>query len=173
MRRTSDDLPKPNKVVRLRKYHSENLIPMFRKAAKLRNEMLEEGFTDNGGAIHSAERILDVLGLHLKYPSLSHINNLRHYRGAKFSTKAWAAHKAGRRVMIEHVSPIRDFTRKAIDKIVQGKSSEQLKNFVSFVRKSYQLVLLTPGETRCLNKQNRSKMIGDRLGRAGIKMAKR
>ena len=45
------------------KYSPENLIPMFRKAASLRNEMKDSGFTDNGGGIHSAERILDILGL--------------------------------------------------------------------------------------------------------------
>jgi hypothetical protein len=33
---------------------------MFRKAAALRNEMIAAGFTDNGGAIHSAERILNI-----------------------------------------------------------------------------------------------------------------
>jgi len=43
-----------------RKYYSGNLIPMFRKAAALRNEMIAAGFTDNGGAIHSAERILNI-----------------------------------------------------------------------------------------------------------------
>lgn len=166
MRHRSADLPKPNNVGR-RKYQSENLIRMFRKAATLRNEMLAEGFTDNGGAIHSAERILNILGLHLKYPDLSHINNLRHYKGAEFSTKALAAHRAGGRVMIEHVSPIRDFTRKAI-KIAEGESDEQLKKFV---RNNYRLVLLTPAETLSLNKQNRSKMIKNRLVRAGIKMA--
>jgi len=62
---------------RSRKYHSGNLIPMFRLAATLRKQMLDAGFTDNGGAIHSAERILNILGLCLNYPDLSHINNLR------------------------------------------------------------------------------------------------
>jgi hypothetical protein len=44
-----------------RKYDAANLIPMFRLAARLRNEMKNAGFTDNGGAIHSAERILNIL----------------------------------------------------------------------------------------------------------------
>ena len=56
------------------KYRPEILIPMFRKAAKFRNDMLNAGFTDNGGAIHSAERILNILGQRLKYPELNHIN---------------------------------------------------------------------------------------------------
>ena len=36
------------------KYTPENLIPMFRKAAKFRDEMVELEFTDNGG--HSLRR---------------------------------------------------------------------------------------------------------------------
>lgn len=50
---------------------------MFRLAAELRRRMLDAGFSDNGGAIHSAERILNILGQRLCYPGLSHINNLR------------------------------------------------------------------------------------------------
>jgi hypothetical protein len=72
---------------------------MFRKAAKLRNEMLAEGFTDNGGAIHSAERILNLLGLRLNYPTLNHGNNLRLYPGAEFSIEALDVHKAGGKVL--------------------------------------------------------------------------
>lgn len=149
------------------KYESGNLIPMFRKAAKLRNEM-QEGFTDNGGAIHSAERILNLLGLHLKYSGMSHINNLRKSKGAEFSIEALAAHNAGKPVVIEHVSPIRDFTRKAID-MEHDATDEQLEEFV---KTNYQLVLLTPDEALRLNKQNRSKMTPDRLLSAGIKLAR-
>ena len=71
-------------------------------------------------------------------------------------------------MVIEHVSPIRDFTRKAIEKIDGGASNEQLEHFV---RTSYRLVLLTPDEALCLNKQNHSKMTTDRLGLAGIKLS--
>jgi len=142
---------------------------MFRKAAKLRNEMLEEGFTDNGGAIHSAERILNLLGLRLKYSDLSHMNNLRSWERAEFSIEALAAYKAGNTIVIEHVSPIRDFTRKAIEKIDDGASDEQLEDFVKI---NYRLVLLTPDEALRLNQQNRSKMMPDRLERAGIELAK-
>ena len=39
---------------RRRKDQLEILIALFRKAAALRNEMLEVGFTDNGGTINSA-----------------------------------------------------------------------------------------------------------------------
>jgi len=59
--------------------------------------MRAAGFTDNGGAIHSAERILNILGLCLVYPDLSHINNLRKYAKAEFSVKALAAYDRGER----------------------------------------------------------------------------
>jgi hypothetical protein len=157
----------PKKGVNPPKYTSGNLIKMFRKAARLRNEMLAEGFTDNGGAIHSAERIINLLGLRLNYPNLSHGNNLRLYPGAEFSIKALAVHKAGGKVLIEHVSPIRDFTRRAIVNLDEGASDEQLEEFV---RSHYRLVLLTPEETLHLNKHNRSRMVPDRLDLAGIKL---
>jgi hypothetical protein len=153
-------------IMQQRKYHSGNLIPMFRLAAKLCKEMRAADFTDNGGAIHSAERILNILGLCLVYPDLSHINNLRKYERAEFSVKARAAYDRGEKVLIEHVSPVRDFTRRAIDKIDELDDG----GFAKFVKRHFRLVLLTPEETVQLNRQNRSKMSSNRL--AGIKMAK-
>lgn len=143
-----------------RKYHAGNLIPMFRLAARLRNEMIAAGFTDNGGAIHSAERILNILGIMLKYPTLSHQNNLRKMDGALFSVEALAAHEKGSAVKIEHVSPIRDFTRKSIAEIDRGASDEEL---ATFVRANFELVLLTPEQALDLNKRNRSTMDRDRM----------
>jgi hypothetical protein len=154
-------------------YSENNLIPIFLKAAAFRNEMLDEGFSDNGGAIHSAERILDLLGLRLKYPGLSHTNNYKNYKNAEFSINARRAYKKGEKVLIEHVSPIRDFTRKAIALV--GKNSngnaDIEKKLIRFVKKNYRLVLLTPDETISLNKKNRSQMTDDRLQDAGIKIA--
>lgn len=152
------------------KYNPENLIPMFRKAASLRNEMIASGFTDNGGAIHSAERILDILGLCLNYPGLSHRNNLRNYPDAEFSPAALEAHERGERVVIEHVSPHRALTRGAIREIDNGAGDQE---FADFVRKYFHLVLLTPEETQRLNRINRSEMTQDRLGSAGISVVKR
>ena len=51
-----------------------------------------------GGAIHSGERILNILGLCLVYPGLSHINNLSKYEKAEFSLKARAADARGDKV---------------------------------------------------------------------------
>src|SRR5262245_10471344 len=98
------------------KYEPAKLISMFRLAAELRKQMQGVGFTDNGGAIHSAERILNILGLRLCYPALTHINNLRHQPNAPFSVEGLAAHRAGEKVLIEHVSPHRALTRLAIER---------------------------------------------------------
>lgn len=151
------------------KYEPAKLIAMFRLAATLRKQMLGAGFTDNGGAIHSAERILNILGLRLCYPGLSHINNLRHHPNAEFSTKARAAHKAGEKVLIEHVRPHRALTRLAIEQIEAGASDDV---FEAFVKESFQLALLTREETLHLNNMNRSKINPDRLKTAGIRLAK-
>lgn len=151
------------------KYEPAKLIAMFRLAAMLRKQMLESGFTDNGGAIHSAERILNILGLRLCYPGLSHINNLRDHPNAEFSTKARVAHKKGEKVLIEHVTPHRALTRLAIEKIEAGSNDAA---FSDFVKSYFQLVLLTPEETLHLNKLNRSKIDPDRLKNAGLKMVK-
>jgi len=157
-----------NAKPRPRKYQPENLIAMFRIAAELRNKMVETGFTDNGGAIHSAERILNILGMALNYPELTHINNLRLSKGATFSVEALELHNSGQKVLIEHVSPLRDLTRKAIEKIAQGVSDAQ---FRAFIRRHFKLVLLSPAETQRLNRQNRSKMHPHRLKQAEIELA--
>lgn len=151
------------------KYSEENLIPAFLKAADFRNEMLKLGFTDNGGAIHSAERILDILGQRIQYPSLSHINNYKYYEKTEFSIDAWNAYKRNEKIQIEHVSPIREFTRKAIE-IVTGSENgvNNREKLLFFIKENYRLVLLTPHETISLNKINRSKMTHQRLEEAKI-----
>ena len=55
-------------------YHVGNLIPALRLFIEARNEALKLGFTDNGGAIHSVERILDILSQRIVYPTHRHIN---------------------------------------------------------------------------------------------------
>jgi hypothetical protein len=150
------------------KYNPENLISMFRLAAELRERMVEAGFTDNGGAIHSAERILHLLGLRVCFPGLSHINNLRKHPNAPFSKAAQLAYQAGAKVLIEHVNPHRALTRLAIETIESGVDDA---GFVEFVRENYQLALLTEEETTRLNKKNRTKMEQNRLASVGITLA--
>jgi hypothetical protein len=93
---------------------------MFRKAAALRNDMILAGFTDNGGAIHSAERIMNILGMTLNYPALTHINNLRRSQYAIFSEEAWKISKTGGKVLIEHVAPMRALTQKQLGRLTKG-----------------------------------------------------
>jgi len=150
---------------KIRKYEPIKLIEMFRLAAALRNEMLKTGFTDNGGAIHSAERILNLLGPLLCYPGLTHINNLRNHPNAPFSEKALIAHRAGEKVLIEHVAPHRALTKLAIEKIDAGMKDDE---FILFVKANFQLALLSATETSHLNKINRSKLDPNRLKSAGI-----
>jgi hypothetical protein len=152
---------------RPKKYEPLKLVEMFRLAAKLRAQMIAGGFTDNGGAIHSAERILNILGLRLCYPQLSHINNLRQLPDAPFSEDALVAHKAGQRVLIEHVNPHRALTRSALAEIEAGATDSQ---FLVFVRTHFRLALLTESETTRLNRLNRSKIDADRLASAGIQL---
>jgi hypothetical protein len=151
------------------KYDPDLLIAMFRRAASLRNEMIAAGFTDNGGAIHSAERILDILGQRLKYPGLSHGNALRHYPKAEFSDAAWQLHQNNQAVLIEHVSPRRHLTQMAIA-IIETATDAQFK---AFVRRHYKTVLLSPDETQRLNRLNRSTVCVDRLAEAGIVVSAR
>jgi len=151
------------------KYDPDLLIRMFRKAATLRNEMVAAGFTDNGGAIHCAERILDILGQRLNYPGLSHGNALRHYKMAEFSDEAWELHQNKKPVLIEHVSPRRQLTQMAIEKIQTASDAQ----FRAFVRRHYKTVLLSPDETLRLNRLNRSTVCSDRLSQAGIRVAVR
>lgn len=151
------------------KYDPALLIQMFRKAAALRNEMLAAGFTDNGGAIHSAERILDILGQRLNYRGLKHINSLKHHKNAEFSDEAWELHQAKKAVLVEHVSPKRHLTQMAIEKIEKATDVQ----FRAFVKRHYRTVLLSPEETSRLNRLNRSTVCADRLKQAGIQVAVR
>jgi hypothetical protein len=151
------------------KYDPDLLIRMFRKAAALRNEMVAAGFTDNGGAIHCAERILDILGQRLNYPGLSHGNALKHYVNAEFSDAAWKLHQSKKAVLVEHVSPRRHLTQMAIEKIQTATDAQ----FRAFVKRHYKTVLLSPDETLRLNRLNRSIVCSNRLGQAGIKVAVR
>jgi hypothetical protein len=147
------------------KYTPESLLPALRLFAEARNQALAAGFTDNGGAIHSAERILDILGMRLCYPHLHHINSIKRDPNAKRSEAAELARRAGETVDIEHVMPQRAFARAVIAEIDRGATDDEI---VAYVRGSYRLVLLTPAETKHVNKINRSKLTPDRIKEARI-----
>jgi hypothetical protein len=149
------------------KYTPERLLPALRLFAAARNQALAVGFTDNGGAIHSVERILDILGQRLRYPHLSHINQLKTDESAEASVAAHEARCRGDAVNIEHVAPLRALAKEVVSRIDQGMSDEEL---LAFIRGTYRLVLLTQEETRALNRANRSRLTEDRIAEAGIRM---
>jgi hypothetical protein len=91
----------------------------------------------------------------------------RHSERAVFSIEALELHKSGSKVLIEHVSPLRHLTQKAIEQIDLHVSDAQ---FAAFVQEHHKLVLLSPAETQRLNKQNRTKMHPDRLTQADIQL---
>jgi len=152
------------------KYTPESLLPALRLFARARNEAVAAGFTDNGGAIHSVERILDILGLRLCYPHLHHINSIKRDPAAEISEAAEAARRAGQKVDIEHVMPQRAFAQAVIAEIDRGATDAEI---VAFVRRSYRLVILAPEETALLNRLNRSRLTPDRIAEAGIRLLPR
>jgi len=150
-----------------KKYNKSNLLPALRLFAEARNKALESGFTDNGGAIHSVERIVDMLSVSIKYPYLSHINNYKKHPESEASVNAQVARQKGEPVKIEHVMPQRAFARKIIELIDKGLSDDAI---VEFISDNYRLVLLTDEETKIINKLNRSKITKDRIADAGIEI---
>lgn len=151
----------------IRKYAPEKLFDPLRLFIKARNEAIDSGFTDNGGAIHSVERIVDILSLGIRYPHLSHINNLKRDEGAEISVEAHNARRRGEPVLIEHVMPQRAYAREIIRIVNEGGSNSDL---IRFIEENYRLVLLTKSETARINKQNRSEITEDRIADAGIEL---
>ena len=149
------------------KYHTTNLSPALRIFIGARNEAIKAGFTDNGGAIHSVERILDILSLRLVYPDLRHINNLKSDANAEISEEAHKARTRGEPVFIEHVLPQRAYARKVIELVAAGRSDDELINFIT---RNYRLVILSKDETSRINRINRSRIASDRIADAGIKL---
>ncbi|WP_175941853.1 hypothetical protein [Burkholderia pyrrocinia] len=149
------------------KYNPITLLPALRLFIEARNRAIASDFTDNGGAIHSVERILDILCQRVRYPNLSHINNLKTDPDAECSVGAHKARQRGEKVLIEHVMPQREFAREVIKIVDNGATDDQI---LSFIRRHYRLVLLTQEETTALNRLNRSRMTPDRLADAGIEI---
>jgi len=89
---------------------------------------------------------------------------------AECSEAAFAARARGEKVQIEHVSPLRELTRQAIETINGLDDEAAHARLVEFVKRHYMLVLLTPEEMLSLNKLNRSRMCSERLELADIKL---
>jgi hypothetical protein len=151
----------------MRKYNTANLLPALRLFIHARNKALEGGFTDNGGAIHSVERILDILSIHVCYPHLTHINNLKTDATAEISVAAHRARKRGEPLLIEHVMPQRAYARQVMNLIDDGATDDEV---LRHIKENYRLVLLTKNETSKINRLNRSQITRDRIGDAGIQL---
>ena len=147
------------------KYTPAMLLPALRLFIDARNSAIAAGFTDNGGAIHSVERILDILCQRVKYPYLRHTNSLKKDLRAECSVEAHHARERGEKVLVEHVMPQRAFAQEVIRLVTSNITDEGI---ISFIQKNYRLVLLTPQETTALNRVNRSRITPDRLTEAGI-----
>lgn len=152
------------------KYHPGNLIPALRLFVEARNESLKLGFTDNGGAIHSVERILDILSLRIVFPSHRHLNDHKADPNAEISVEAERARQSGDPIFIEHVRPQRAYAREVIALISGGCTDDEL---VEFIRKWYRLVLLSKEETMRINRLNRSRITDDRIADAQIELVER
>jgi hypothetical protein len=100
------------------------------------------------------------------YPHLTHINSLKKDPNADCSVEAHRARERGEKVLIEHVAPKRAFSRSICDLIEKHQATDS--DLINYISNNYHLVLLTPEETKKLNKINRSKMSPTRLEEAGI-----
>ena len=149
------------------KYSPSTLLPALRLFIDARNAAVKLGFTDNGGAIHSVERIFDILCQRVKYPHLRHINNLKQDPTAERSVGAHQALLNGEAVLIEHVMPKREFAREVIEMVKRGATDGEI---LQYIRGRYRLVLLSKEETTALNRLNRSRITPDRIADAGIEL---
>ena len=151
------------------KYEPRAMLVALRHFAKARREALDLGLTDNGGAIHSVERILDIISLRLRYPHLSHINNLKLDDQAEMSDGARTAKMNGEKILIEHVVPQRAYACEVCRMITEEKASDD--ELLEYIMRTYRLVLLSEEETKRLNKVNRSRIDALRLQSANIKIS--
>lgn len=150
------------------KYNWDTLYPALEHFAEARHVSLKAGFTDNGGAIHSVERILDILGHRLCYPdSGAGLDTFKKYPDAPRTEAAHKAIQEGLPVRIEHIAPQRAFARAVCDMIDANEPKEHIKKYI---KETYRLALLTVEEAKALDKKNRSNIAHNRLEDAGLKL---
>ena len=121
-----------------------------------------DGVNDNAGAIHSGERMAELLSLKIVYPGLTHIDLLRFHEYAWFSKSAKTAfnndHRAN--IEIEHVFPKRVYTVELLSLISKGATSEEI---TAWIADNFKLALLTPDERLEVDKLDRTVNRLDRL----------
>jgi hypothetical protein len=79
--------------------------------------------------------------------------------------------KRGEKILIEHIAPHRELTRRVIQLAAKSNISDDA--IEQYVRKHFRLALLNERETTKLNRLNRSKMHAKRLSKASIKLIAR
>ncbi len=129
---------------KLRNYRADNLMPVLRIFVEARNAALAVGFTDNGGAIHSIERILAILGQRVCYPHPTHLNSLKTDPQAEISIEAHKALLRGEAINIEHVLPQRAFAVKVIEMVTSGATDEAILRFISSHHQRVDFALIQP-----------------------------
>ena len=167
------------------KAHMPNdLLPGLRAFIKARAQWLVVyPRADNAGAIHSVERIVDLLGRRLRYPKVGGLAGVKAGKGGKCpwvafdvemsqaAHKTWHKDQGGKQpdLRIEHVNPKRAFTEAVIGEVAKGATDEAV---LRYIREHYRLVILTKDQMSALNKLNRSMMTldRDRIEEAGIEI---
>ena len=131
--------------------------------------MHDKGLNDNLGAIHSAERMAELLSLKIAYPGLTHLNKLRYCKFAWFSKDAKNIFDQDKKakIEIEHIFPKRIYTKELLCKIDEEAEN---KDITKWIIENFKLALLTPKERAELDKVNRTRMCPDRLKAANIDM---
>jgi len=145
----------------------DQLMPLFIEAARFRNSISRNGELDNAGAIHSATRVIDLLGQLLNYGGIGHVRRIKKLAETECSLAVCASKRTDSE--IEHVQPMRALTVAAIKAAKLGQPGVE-RRVIMFIRKHYRLVLLTKAERRALDRQNRIGLDPKRLEKAGIKM---
>lgn len=149
----------------------DDLFNSMRLFAEARKVALQSGFTDNAGAIHSIERILEILCRKIVFPSVAHPNGLKRHERVEISIAAHAEREAGNlgAIQIEHVMPQRAFAREVLSRLERFSDSE-IEDYIST---TYRIVILTKKERRQCDRLNRTRMTPDRIAEAGIELFKR
>lgn len=161
------------------KYDPRSMMPIFRLFWHARNEARAMGLTDNGGAIHSATRIADVIASNHVYPNQPRFGqSLKLSAKAEISAAAYdlreralaeglAPAKVAAQIEVEHFLPQRAMTIHIGQMVDAGATDEEILDWLT---DNYRLVLLTREERRLVDSRNRSKLCSERL--AGIAMRK-
>lgn len=152
---------------KLGKYTPEILLPALRLFVEARRKALIAGFTDNGGAIHSIERIVDILAQRVRYPAIRHIQAIKGSNYCRYSQRAAELRNERSQLYIEHVQPQRAFAQRICALIEEAAPDDDV---IAFIKTNYELVVLTKEEARALDKINRTKISEDRLQCAGLIM---